>query len=226
MNPTIQIAIDGPSGSGKSTLAKALSRELGILYVDTGALYRAIGLYAQRAGLAVTQSQEVVALLPKIQLDLQHTEQGQQVILNGENVSAQIRMPEIAMYASAVSALAPVRAFLLDLQRSFAEKHSVVMDGRDIGTVILPNATLKLFLIADDTVRAQRRVAELAAKGVTTTVAQILAEQAQRDAQDSSRTIAPLRQAEDAIAFDNSCRSVAESVAYVKELLAAKGVTL
>lgn len=223
MKTHLQIAIDGPSGSGKSTLAKALAKELDILYIDTGALYRAVGLYAQRIGIAVDACAQVVEHLGEIHLDLHHTEAGQRVMLNGEDVSEVIRLPEIAMYASAVSAVGEVRAFLLDLQRSFGEKYSVVMDGRDIGTVILPNADLKIFLRADDTVRAQRRVAELAQKGVHATVEQILAEQTQRDRQDSSRAIAPLRPAEDAVHFDNSDKTVAESVAFVRELLAKRG---
>lgn len=223
MKTHLQIAIDGPSGSGKSTLAKALAKELDILYIDTGALYRAVGLYAQRIGIAVDACAQVVEHLGEIHLDLHHTEAGQRVILNGEDVSEVIRLPEIAMYASAVSALGEVRAFLLDLQRSFGEKYSVVMDGRDIGTVILPNADLKIFLRADDTVRAQRRVAELAQKGVHATVEQILAEQTRRDRQDSSRPIAPLRPAEDAVHFDNSDKTVAESVTFVRELLAKRG---
>ncbi len=223
MKQHLQIAIDGPSGSGKSTLAKALAKELGILYIDTGALYRAVGLYAQRIGIAVDACEQVVPHLDEIHLDLHHTEAGQRVILNGEDVSEKIRLPEIAMYASAVSAIGAVRAFLLDLQRSFGERYSVVMDGRDIGTVILPQAHLKIFLSADDTVRAQRRVAELKAKGVDVTVEQILAEQTQRDRQDSSRAIAPLRPAQDAVRFDNSNKTVEASVAYVKELLAQRG---
>lgn len=219
---TLQIAIDGPSGSGKSTLAKAIAKRLGIIYVDTGALYRAIGLYCLRNGVDSKDAQAVIAVLPKIRLELRYTEEGQNVYLNEENVSTEIRLPQVAMYASDVSAIPAVRQFLLELQRSMGETHHVVMDGRDIGTVILPNAQLKLFLSADERVRAERRVKELAQKGETVTVEEILAQQAQRDAQDSSRAVAPLKPAEDAVRFDNSAVTVEESVEFVLSLLAER----
>lgn len=222
---TLQIAIDGPSGSGKSTLAKAIAKTLGIVYVDTGALYRAIGLYCLRNGVDSKDPTAVTAVLEKIHLELCYTEQGQNVLLNGENVSSEIRLPQVAMYASDVSAIPAVRRFLLELQQNMGEKHHVVMDGRDIGTVILPNAQLKLFLSADERVRAERRVKELAQKGEHHTVEEILAQQAKRDAQDSSRAVAPLKPADDAVLFDNSQKTVEESVAYVLSLLRERGET-
>ncbi len=220
---TFQIAIDGPSGSGKSTLAKALAKRLNMLYVDTGALYRSIGLYCLRHSIDPSDADAVTAALSFVHLELCHTEAGQNVLLNGENVTDAIRMAEVAMAASSVSAIPTVRAFLLDLQRDLGQTENVIMDGRDIGTVILPNAQLKLFLCADDRVRAERRVAELAQKGVSVTVEQILKEQEQRDRQDSTRKIAPLQAAPDAVRFDNSDKTVAESVEEVCALLKARG---
>ncbi len=220
---TFQIAIDGPSGSGKSTLAKALAKRLKMLYVDTGALYRAVGLYCLRNGISSSDVDAVTAVLPNIHLELCYTQAGQNVLLNQENVTDAIRMADVAMAASAVSAIPAVRTFLLDLQRDLANTENVIMDGRDIGTVILPEAQLKLFLSADDRVRAERRVAELAQKGVTITVEQILQEQEQRDRQDSTRKIAPLQAAADAIRFDNSHKTVEESVEYICTLLKERG---
>jgi cytidylate kinase len=219
----LQIAIDGPSGSGKSTLAKALAKKLGMLYVDTGALYRTVGLHVYRLGIAQNESERIVESLASAKVDLGYTEAGQRVYLNGEDVSESIRMPEIAMYASAVSAIPAVRAFLLELQQSLGRTHHVIMDGRDIGTVILPNAQLKLFLIADERVRAERRAKELQEKGVSITAEEILEQQKQRDKQDSSRAVAPLKPADDAVQFDNSQKTVEASVEEVIELLKARG---
>ena len=162
----IRIAIDGPSGSGKSTLAKAVARELGIVYVDTGALYRAIGYHAFTRGVSPTDAAAVEALLPEIKLDIKYEDGTQFVYLNGENLGERIRQPQISMYASAVSAIPAVRAFLLEMQKDIARKNSVVMDGRDIGTVIIPDADVKIFLSASNERRAQRRTEELRAKGM------------------------------------------------------------
>ncbi len=219
----LQIAIDGPSGSGKSTLAKALAKELGMLYVDTGALYRTVGLHVFRLGIGQYETEKIIESLQSAKVDLGYTEEGQRVYLNGEDVSSAIRMPEIAMYASSVSAVPAVRAFLLELQQNLGKTHHVIMDGRDIGTVILPHAQLKLFLIADEHVRAERRAKELQQKGVSITAEEILEQQKQRDKQDSSRAVAPLKPAEDAIPFDNSQKTVEASVKEVIELLKARG---
>ena len=199
-----KIALDGPSGSGKSVMARAVSKELNILYVDTGALYRAIGLYMYRNGVDIVKADEVVARLPEINLELTQGEDGQIVMLNGENVNGDIRLPEISMYASKVSAIPKVREFLLDIQRDTAKKNNVIMDGRDIGTVILPDAQVKIFLTASDEERAKRRFIELQEKGVATTLDEVLADMRQRDYNDSHREIAPLKPAEDSVIVDTT----------------------
>lgn len=200
----IQIAIDGPSGAGKSTLAKILAAKLGFIYVDTGALYRSIGLYMEINGIDPKDSEAVVASLPKITLALEYHEGSQVVLLNGENVGERIRTPQISMYASAVSAIPAVRAFLLDTQRDIAAKNNVIMDGRDIGTVILPNADVKIFLVSSFETRARRRVKELLEKGIEASYEEVLADMIERDKNDSSRAVAPLVPAEDAVHLDNS----------------------
>lgn len=200
----MKIAIDGPSGAGKSTVAKAIARQLGIIYVDTGALYRTVGLYVQRKGVSKDDEEAVIALLPEIELNMQFIDGEQIVTLNGENVNGLIRTGEIAMYASRVSAIPAVRRFLLDTQRSIAEKNSVVMDGRDIGTVIMPDADVKIFLVASPEARAKRRYDELIAKGENCTLEKVLADIIERDTNDSTRKTAPAVPAEDAIFFDNS----------------------
>ncbi|MCD8342651.1 MAG: (d)CMP kinase [Clostridiales bacterium] len=208
----ISIAIDGPSGAGKSTMAKRLAKELGFLYVDTGAIYRTVSLYAARKGLAPTDEAGITALLPEIHIDLAYGEDGtQQMILNGENVSGEIRTPQISMYTSAVSAIPAVRAFLLELQRDMAKRKDLVMDGRDIGTVVLPDAEIKLFLTAAPEARAKRRWLELREKGDPITYDQVLADVVQRDENDSHRAIAPLRQAEDAVLVDTTEYDLEES---------------
>lgn len=199
-----QIAIDGPSGAGKSTIAKAVAARLGITYVDTGALYRTVGYYVRSKGVDPKDAPAVTALLPEIRVDLDYIDGVQVVLLNGENLGDRIRTPEISMYASAVSAIPAVRAFLLDTQRDIAKKRSVIMDGRDIGTVILPNAEVKIFLTASDECRATRRYEELKAKGIETTVEEVLADMRKRDHDDSTRAVAPAVAAPDAILFDNS----------------------
>lgn len=199
------IAIDGPSGAGKSSLAKALAKKLGYIYVDTGAMYRAIGLFTWRRGVDPKDAEAVTALLPSIGIDLQYSEDGtQMVLLNGENVSADIRLPQISMYASAVSAIPAVRAFLLDLQRGLAQKQNVIMDGRDIGTVILPNADVKIFLHADSESRATRRLLELQEKGIQTDLSAVLEDMIARDEADRTRAVAPAVPAADAVMLDNS----------------------
>lgn len=199
------VAVDGPSGAGKSTLSKAVARELGIVYVDTGAIYRTIGYYIFREGIDPKDAGAVVAALPLIHVDMCYSEDGlQHMLLNGEDVTEQIRLPEISMYASAVSAIPPVRDYLLEMQRDMARRSSVIMDGRDIGTVVLPDAQVKIFLTADVEVRARRRTAELELRGTPKPFEQVLEEMKQRDWADSHRDAAPLQEAEDAIRVDTT----------------------
>ena len=199
------IAIDGPSGAGKSTLARSLAEKLGYLYVDTGAIYRTIGYYAWKQGADPKEETAVLALLPKVQVELNYGEDGlQHMLLNGEDVTREIRLPEISLYASAVSAHPGVRAFLLDMQRQLARRHHVIMDGRDIGTVVLPDADVKIFLTASAEARAKRRMLELEQRGTPESYEKILKEIQERDWNDSHRTAAPLRQAEDAVLLDTT----------------------
>lgn len=199
------IAVDGPSGAGKSTLAKAVAAELHILYVDTGAIYRTIGCYARRRGVDAHDTQAVIALLPQVKIEMRYDDQGlQHMLLQGEDVTEEIRLPEMSLYASAVSAIPEVRTFLLEMQRDFARKSSVIMDGRDIGTVVLPHADVKIFLQADVEVRARRREKELRERGTPRPFQQVLAEMKERDYNDSHRSAAPLRAAEDAVVVDTS----------------------
>jgi cytidylate kinase len=218
----IKIAIDGPSGAGKSTLAKALAARLGIIYVDTGALYRAVGYYVKSKGVDPQDSVAVEALLREINIGLKYECGVQNVYLNGENLGDKIRQPEISMYASAVSAIPAVRKFLLETQKSIAREHSVVMDGRDIGTVILPDADIKIFLTATDEVRARRRYNELLAKGIEVKYEDVLAEMKERDARDRSREIAPAIPAPDAVILDNSDCTNEESVEDVLRIIKEK----
>lgn len=208
----IRIAIDGPGGAGKSTISRAVAEKLGIIYVDTGALYRTVGFYVKRAGINPTDRGAVAACLPDIKLELKYENGVQCVYLNGEAMRDEIRTPEMSMYASAVSALPEVRAFLLDTQRNIAEENSVIMDGRDIGTVILPNADVKIFLTASEECRARRRYEELTAKGRNVKYEDVLAEMHQRDAQDAGREIAPATAAPDAVLLDNTGMTFDESV--------------
>ena len=195
----IAVAIDGPAGAGKSTIARAAAAQLGFVYVDTGALYRTIGLAVCRRGIDGTDVPGILATLPEIQVGLTYQDGAQHVLLDGEDVSDAIRTPQISTYASQVSSVPEVRAYLLDLQRDLARRQSVIMDGRDIGTVILPNAKVKIFLTASPEKRAARRCAELREKGQDVTVEGILADMERRDALDASRAVAPLKQAEDAV---------------------------
>jgi cytidylate kinase len=207
----INIAIDGPAGAGKSTLAKRLAHKLGFIYVDTGALYRAVGLFVLRAGKRTDSFKEIIPLLPQIKIQLNYSKDGQQVIMCGENVSQFIRTQEISMAASNVSAITEVRAFLLSLQKDIAKQNNCLMDGRDIGTVVLPKAQLKIFLTASPEERAKRRFEELKLKGSNDSFENVLLEIMQRDKQDSSREIAPLKPAEDAIIVDTTGLELDES---------------
>ena len=218
----ISVAIDGPSGAGKSTLAKRLAKELGSLYVDTGAMYRSIGLFALRQGVDPKDEAAVTALLPQIQIELRYVNGAQRVLLCGEDVSEAIRAEEVGMATSAVSAHPPVRAFLLELQRGMARTHDILMDGRDIGTVILPNASVKIFLTASAEARATRRFRELQEKGVDTDFETVLEDIRRRDYQDSHRATAPLRQAEDAVLVDTSEMDLEESFQALKSLILSR----
>ena len=217
----VSVAIDGPAGAGKSTLARRLAAEMGYIYVDTGAMYRAIGLYALRAGKDPKENDAVNALLPQIELRLASIEGEQHIYLKEEDVSTAIRTEAAGMAASAVGANPAVRAFLLELQRDMAKKQDVLMDGRDIGTVVLPNATVKIFLTATAEARAERRAKELADKGQPADFATVLADIQQRDYQDSHRAVAPLKQAEDAILVDTSDIGLQESFDLLKRTILA-----
>ena len=217
----ISVAIDGPAGAGKSTLARRLAADFGYIYVDTGAMFRTIGLYALRAGKDPKDNEAVNALLPNITLEFAFIEGEQHIYLNGEDVSTAIRAENIGMAASAVAAHPAVRSFLLDTQRGLAESQNILMDGRDIGTVVLPNATVKIFLTASAEARAERRAKELAEKGQPADFATVLADIQQRDYQDSHRAVAPLKQAEDAILVDTSSIGLQESFDLLKRTILA-----
>ncbi len=219
----INIAIDGPGGAGKSTVARAVAKQLGFIYVDTGAIYRAIGLKFVRTGKSFT-NENIISVLPGTELSLTHIDGEQHIIIDGEDVSSFIRTQEISSAASKVSAVPEVRAFLLDLQRNIARKNNVIMDGRDVGTVILPNAEVKIFLTANVEVRARRRHRELMAKGLETpdTFERVLKEVAERDKADSERATAPLKPAEDAVLVDTSDMDFEQSVQTVINIIRRK----
>lgn len=222
MNGHVAIAIDGPSGAGKSTLARAAAKKFGYIYVDTGAIYRTVGLAATRRGAACRDEEQIAKILPDVKIEMRYDEAGgQRMILNGEDVSEAIRMPEISIAASDVSSLPIVRAFLMDMQRDMAEKHDVIMDGRDIGTVVLPKAELKIFLTASVEDRAFRRYEELIAKGVHTTFEDVIKDIEYRDRQDSSRAAAPLKAADDAVLVDTTGNTLEQSIALICEKIAA-----
>ena len=208
----ISVAIDGPAGAGKSTIARAAAQALGFLYVDTGALYRAIGLAVRRSGKDPADGEAVCGCLPSIRLELGYEDGVQQVYLNGENVSAAIRTPEASMDASSVSAVPAVREFLLERQREIARQNNVVMDGRDIGTVVLPNAQINIFLTASPEERARRRYEELRAKGEDTAPEEVLKDVMQRDYNDTHRAVSPLRQAEGAVLADTTGKTLEEAI--------------
>ena len=221
MNNQFSIAIDGPVGAGKSTIAKLVAKKLNIIYIDTGAMYRAVGLYVVRKGFDVKNSDEVKSVLDEINLDVRLSNDGQTIFLNGEDVTNLIRTPEISMAASAVSAVSEVREKLVEMQREMASSKSVVMDGRDIGTVVLPNATTKIFLTASLDTRADRRYKELIRKGQSVTIEDVKNDIIKRDNNDMSREASPLKQADDAILLDSTGKTldevVLEVIGYVKK---------
>ncbi len=219
----MSVAIDGPGGAGKSTVARELARRFGFVYVDTGAIYRTVGLAAKRAGADPKSSAEMAPLLERIRVELRYEGGEQRMLLDGEDVTGLLRTPELSMYASDVSALPEVRAFLLGMQRQAAERHSVVMDGRDIGTVVLPGAQVKIFLTASKEERARRRYEELRARGESQSYGEVLADMERRDGNDSGRAVAPLRPAEDSVVLDSTGLSVEEVVARIGELIIEKG---
>ena len=218
----ISVAVDGPAGAGKSTICRRAAQRLGFVYVDTGALYRAIGLFVLRRGADPSNADAVERLLEGVTLDLRFEAGEQQVLLDGENVTGQIRTPEVSMAASGVSAIPAVREFLFETQRRLAREHNVVMDGRDIGTVVLPDATVKIFLTAPLEVRARRRLLELEEKGEPVDFDTVCREMEQRDYNDSHRSVAPLRQADDALLLDNGALTLDESVERMLELIAGR----
>lgn len=209
---TLKIAIDGPAGAGKSTIAKAVAKTLGFVYIDTGAMYRAIGLAAHRRGIDTTDAAAVSAILDEIEVSISHDARGQRVYLNKEDVSEEIRLPEISVAASHVAVIPAVRLKLVELQRKLAQQTDVIMDGRDIGTYVLPDAQLKIFLTADLAERARRRYAELTEKGVATTLDAVTEDMAFRDKNDSGRDFAPLKPAQDSVLVDSTAMTLDETV--------------
>lgn len=221
---SIAVAIDGPAGAGKSSISKAAAKQLGFIYVDTGALYRTVGLAASRAGIEPVEGKEVDELLSKIKVELTFNEKGEQVVLlDGEDVSGLIRTPEASMTASKISAIPAVRAFLLDLQRNMAKTDNVIMDGRDIGTVVLPDAEVKIFLTASPEARAERRYKELVEKGMDVKYEDILNDVITRDYNDSHREIAPLKQADDAVLADTTEVDLEGSIALIVNIIKEYG---
>ncbi len=218
----INIAIDGPSGGGKSTLAKNIAKKLGYIYVDTGALYRSIGLYMYDNGIDPKNTEEVICALEKIKLEMRHEDGVQKVYLNGVDVGDRIRLPEMSMYASCVSSIPEVRTFLLDLQKNIAKENNIIMDGRDIGTVILPDAQVKIFLSASNENRAERRYKELIEKGIETTYEEVLADIIKRDENDKNREVAPAIAAPDAVMLDNSGFAPEETLAAALKIIEEK----
>ena len=222
----ISVAIDGPAGAGKSTIARAVSAALGFLYVDTGALYRTIALFILRAGVDPADREAVASLLPQIHIRLAYQNGVQEMYLGEENVSGEIRTPAVSMAASAVAAQPEVRAFLLEEQRRFAKEANVLMDGRDIGTVVLPDATVKIFLTASAEVRARRRYKELIEKGEKVSFEEVLRDVEARDYADSHRAVAPLKQASDAVLADTGALTLEESVELIKKIITEKTASM
>jgi len=223
MAKTYSIAIDGPAGAGKSTIAKRLAKELGYYYVDTGAIYRTVAYFMDLLGISPKDVDGVERYIDELTIDIEYDEEGtQHMLMNGMDVTADIRTQDISQKASLVSAHAVVRDVLLDMQRDVAKKHNVIMDGRDIGTVVLPKATVKIFLTADAAVRAKRRCDELNAKGQKVNFDKVLKEIQQRDYQDSHREIAPLKQAKDAVKVDTSALDIDGVIAAIKDIIGKK----
>ena len=216
----VNVALDGPAGAGKSTIARQAAADLGLLYVDTGAIYRTAAVAVTDRGADPKDPDAVAALLPSLRIQLSHGADGlQRMSLNGEDVTERIRLPEISAAASAVAVHPAVRAFLLEAQRALAREHSVIMDGRDIGTVVLPGADVKIFLTASAQERARRRTRELNERGTPRPYEEILLEMTLRDAQDANRETAPLRQAEDAVRLDTTALTLPESVEAVERII-------
>ena len=223
MAKTYSVAIDGPAGAGKSTIAKALAKELGYHYVDTGAIYRTVAYFLDLLGISPKDVDGVERYIDELTIAIEYDDEGKQhMIMNGMDVSDEIRTQDISQKASLVSAHKVVRDMLLDMQRSVARKHNVIMDGRDIGTVVLPKATVKIFLTATAEVRAKRRTDELLAKGQKVSYEQTLKDIQQRDYQDMNRPIAPLKQAKDAVLLDTSDLSIQQVIAKMKEIIGKK----
>lgn len=220
----MKIAIDGPAGAGKSTISKDVAKKLGIVYIDTGAMYRAIGLAAVRKGLDTADHEAVKSILDLVDIKISHIDGVQQIFLNDENVSEEIRLPEISVAASNVAVIPEVRLKLVELQRKLAEKCDVIMDGRDIGTYVLPDAELKIFLTASVEERAERRLKELVEKGVSTTLEEVRTDMEYRDKNDSGRDFAPLKAAEDSVELDNTYRSAEETAEEICRLAAERGM--
>ena len=218
------ITIDGPAGAGKTTISKAVAHHLGYRYIDTGALYRGIALAACRANIAVNDDAMLAALCQNIALDFKQSALGLRLMLNGDDIRDHIRTPEVTMMASAVSARPVIRVFLLEIQRAFGEEKAVVFEGRDMGTVVFPRAQLKVFLVADPAVRAQRRYRELVQLGQQVSLKQVLEQQQKRDATDSGRAVAPLRPAADAHMVDTSDLSIADVVSKIMQLVRQCGL--
>ena len=217
------IALDGPVGAGKSTLARRVAKHFGIIHVDTGALYRCVALFALKNSICYDDDTSIKNLLPKIKIEMKYdNDNNQRMLLNGEDVTDEIRLPEVSMGASTVSAMPAVRDFLLDTQQNMAKKYDVVMDGRDIGTVVLPNAGLKVFLHATPEIRAKRRYNELLEKNIETTYEEVLKDLNTRDKNDSEREVAPLKAADDAVKLDTSDLNFEESVEALCKLVAGR----
>ena len=223
MGKYVSVAIDGPAGAGKSTMAKRAAKELGYLYVDTGAIYRTVGYHMWLMGIGPKDADGIRRCLDDVNIEIRHEDDGvQHMILNGKDVTGEIRTPEMSKYASGVSAQKCVRDYLLDMQRKFARKHNVVMDGRDIGTIVLPNAQVKIFLTASPEERARRRYEELSAKGEKVSFDKVLQDMIVRDKQDSERAIAPLKAAPDAVKLDTSGNTIEQSVDQILSIVRRK----
>ncbi len=223
MNKVINVAIDGPAGAGKSTISKAAASRLGYIYIDTGALYRTVGLNALRKGVDVKDAASVISTLTdELKIELKFIDGEQRMFLNDEDVSVEIRTPDASMAASAVSAVPEVRKYLFDLQKNLAANNNCIMDGRDIGTVVLPEADVKIFLTASPEARAKRRHLELTEKGIETKYEDVLADMIERDYNDSHRAIAPLKQADDAVLADTSDISLEQSIELIISIIEGK----